>query len=838
MVEFMPLSLRIARRELRHGWRHFAVFLACLILGIGVMASVGMLGAAIEQTMESKAGAFLGGNAEVSLNGGEASAAQLSVLQHFGLVSHVVTTRAMARYGEQSQLIELKTIDEAYPLLGHLAITGAESRASAFTADTVVVDRSLLDQLGAKLQDEIRIGSATYRIAAILKHEPDNLVQLFAFGPRVMMTHAALQRSGITKGYSLARHRYRILFHGQATLEALEEAVKEAFLPGTWRLATSTEGNRAVERFLGQLTLFLTLSGLAALLIGGTGIAGSANSYIHKKAATIAVMKTLGASNGRIVRIYLFVVGIIALTGSILGILLAAVANSFFLPLLENWLPLKGSAAFDVSSGLLAGWYGLLICFLFSSLALCKTLNIRPSLLFRNHAGIISLPADRRGWYAVAFLGVIVLATLLLHFTDRRFVAGFAGMALLAFALFAGVAKIIAQFARCKQVRRPWLRLALRNLHRPGSATGTVVPAVGISLTLLVAIVLTEANFQRRITEVVKTDAPTLFMIDIQPDQQPEVRKVLEPLAGVDKVMMFPMVRGKIVALNGQRIEDETKVKEEVRWAVENDRGLSYSRLPPENAHIAQGEWWPADYNGAPLVSIDERFLDGMGLKLGDTITVEVLGEEITATVTSARHMDYTTFQMNFALMFSPGVLDRFPQTYLSTVYLQGREQKEKDISRRMAQDFPNVSIIRTKEAAMQVKEILYYVAQALSVTVGVSLAAGILVLIGALSAMLENRLYDTAILKSVGARKEDILKAFMAEWILLAIATGAIAVMIGTFGAWLISWRFPSDAGFRIMPLTALATVVACVVVIGLIGYLGNRRIFALKPARLLRNG
>lgn len=830
-VRSVPV-MRFVWRELRQGWRHFATFLACLILGVTVITTIGTLGATIEDAMDNQAASLLGGDVEAGMRSNSPSAEELEYLRSYGEVSHVATMRSMLRSADDTPLlVELKAVDDAYPLVGELQLNGQP------LDDThIAVDQSLLDQLGIETGAQVRIGKAEYTIGAVLTREPDRVVQIFTFGPRVMMTHAALERSGLTQGYSLVDNDYRILFNDSTQVAGFEEALKSTFPDSPWRVKTGTDGNRSVERFLSQLTLFLTLSGLATFLIGSIGIGSAVRAYMSKKAETIAVMKTLGASRATILRIYALVVGVLTLTGSAVGIALSAAGTAAALPFVAQFFPVSGGLVLDGSSALLAAWYGFVIAYLFSLPALLGALEVKPSLLFRQGVEMVALSTSRIVWLLGGVLALALLATLFATSRDTLFLAGFVGVTLVAFLLFSGASWLVQRFAKSSRVRKPWLRLALGNLHRPGNTTGTVMLAIGVSLTVLIALTLTEANFQSKITRVAEAEAPTLFMIDIQPDQTDGLRDLLQEAEGANEVMMFPMVRGRIVELNGEPVSPDD-VDEDVRWAVRGDRGLSYSATPPENANIVTGEWWPADYRGEPLVSVDERFLAGMGLELGDTITLDILGERLTATIASARRMDYTTFQLNFALMLSPGVIDDFPQTFLATVRLDADGKSKAATIRRIADAYPNVTTIHTTEAVERVKEILGHIATALTLTVLVSLFAGLLVLSSALSAMLGYRMYDTAVLKVLGARRKDILKAYTAEWMLLAFTTTLIAAAIGTFGAWLIMQRFPGDNAFEPMPHITLLTIAACMAVIWLVGTLGNRQVFRLRPAGLLRN-
>jgi len=835
------MILRLALAEIRHGWKHFLVFVVCLALGVAIMGAVGGLGSVVSGALEREAKSLLGGDIEARLRGVEAPPDERALLESYGRVSYVATLRSMLTRDEESTLVEVKAIDDAYPLVGQLQLNENTSREAALADGGVIVDAILLSQLGLSIGDEISLGSRNYVIRATLKKEPDRAVQIFSFGPRVMMSHEALRQSGLVNTFSLIEHRYRILAaDGSIIDEAFEERMKvdlRTRFPGSsWRIDTGTDGNQTVERFTSQLLAFLTLSGLATFLIAGIGIGSSARAYLERKLQTIAVFKSLGATRRTLLAVYLAVLGMLALIGGLAGVIIALVIVYVALPLISPVLPVIGP---DATPGMLpfalALWYGVLIVYLFSMPSLLGALQTRPSLLFRSKAGILLVRGGPTVWLVTSALAMVLLATLMLTATDKIFLLGAVGVMLLAFLLFGLCAMGVRRAARNIRVRQPWLKLALGNLHRPGSTTGTVIFAIGISLTVLIALTLTEANFQSRIQRLVEEKAPSLFMLDIQPHQQGGLHALISGYAEPQRIMLYPMLRGRIVAINGNPVREQD-VDEDVRWAVRGDRGISTAASVPENARVVEGAWWPADYQGPPLVSVDKRFLDGMGLKIGGTITLNILGEEIIATVANARDIDYTTFQINFAMMLSPGVIDAFPRTYLSTVHLDASLDKEAELARRIAREFPGVTIIRTAEVIAVVREIVGHIATALSITVGVSLLAGVLVLVSALGATLEQRLYDVAVLKVLGARKRDILKSCTAEWMLLALATSVIAAGIGTLGSWLITLRFRGQ-DFSPMPEVTLATIGACVVVIWITGYLGNRRLFRLRPAGLLRN-
>ena len=835
------VALLLATRELRHGWKHFFVFVACLTLGVAIMGSVRSFGSMVEEALEGEAKSLLGGDIEARLRGVEATPEQRAFLEEYGDVSYVTTLRSMLHSEADTTLVEIKAIDDAYPLAGELLLNEAITREQALMDHGVIVDAILLSLLGLKIGDKIRLGEATYTIRATLKKEPDRVVQIFSFGPRVMLSQEALQPSGLIKTFSLVEHLYRILTPpgvrvDQAFENRMEDRLNKHFPNASWRVRSGTDGNRTVERFTEQLLSFLTLSAFATFLIAGIGIGSSARAYLEKKLHIIAEFKVLGASRRTVLHTYLIVLGILALAGGLAGIAIALAILHAVVPLVAPLLPaLDPQARVSVPPFLLALWYGFLIAYLFSMPALLNALDIRPSLLFRSKTGILNLRSSGTIRFVTSLLVALLLATLVLAAQDVVFLLGAIGVMSLAFVLFGLCAIAVRHIARGLTVRRPWLKLAVGNLHRPGSTTGTVIFAIGVSLTVLIALTLTEANFQARIERLAEDEAPSLFMMDIQPHQQESLHTLLREYAPEKNIMLYPMVRGRISKINDAPVK-ESEVDADIRWAVRGDRGISASAMLPENAKLIMGQWWPQNYSGPPLLSVDERFIHGMNLDIGSTLTLNILGEEITAEVASARDIDYTTFQINFALMLSPGVIEAFPRTYLATIHLDGPLEEEAELVKKIASTLPGITIIRTTEVIEIVREIIQHIATALRITVSISLFAGLLVLTSALSATIEQRLYDTAILKVLGARQRDILKSCTAEWMLLALITSVIAAGIGTFSSWLVNTHFRNE-NFAVMPEVTLATIAACIIVIWITGYIGNRSLFRRRPAGLLRN-
>jgi putative ABC transport system permease protein len=836
------LAFKLAYSELRHGYKHFRSFIACLLLGVTVMAIVNTLGSVVENSLNNEAQSLLGGDLEVRIRGLAANEEQLKYLEQFGEVSNVVTLRSMLNANDQNLLVEIKAIDQKYPLLGDLEFNQKVSKDQAFENNGVAVDQILLSQMGLNLGDKIQLGQANYEIRATIKNEPDRVVQLFSFGPRVMMNQQSLQNSGLVNTFSLIEHRYRIdvpdnIIADEKYEDQIEDQLEAKFPDISWRVRSGNDGNRGVQRFLDQLLSFLNLSALSTFLIAGIGIASSVRSYMEKKSKTIAILKIQGGSKDLIFKSYAILIAMIALLTGLVGIAISSVVTISLLPLFSGILPsLEGQTGFNINSSLLALWYGFLISYIFSLPALYSALKVKPSLLFRSKISRLGFSADGSAIFIIIILTILLLITLLFNAGDIKFIATSLLVILLAFFIFAYCSVLLRKATDRIKSDKIWLKLALGNMNRPGSTTSTVIFAIGISLTVLITLTLTEANLQERISKTVNEKAPSLFMIDIQPDQKQGLKSLLAKYADERNIMMSPMVRGRIVKIDGGEVI-ESEIGEEIDWVVRGDRGISYTSKEPKNANIVAGKWWPEDYQGKALMSVDDRFLSGMNLEIGDTITVNILGNDITAEIANARKIDYTTFQINFAMMLSPGVIDDYPHSTIATVFLNDPNgSDEADLVRQIAQQYPGVTIIRTKEVVTIVKDILNKIGLALNITVIVSLIAGILVLSTALTATMEQRMYDTAMLKVLGAGKSTILKTYLSEWIILAFITSALASVIGVFGAYLINDHFRGRE-FYLMSEIIISVIFSCVAIINIIGFVGNRKIFNLRPSKLLRN-
>jgi len=836
------LAIRLARRELRGGLGGFRIFLACLVLGVAAIAGVGSVSSAILGGLERDARAILGGDISIRTLYQPPSEAQQAYIGGLGTVSGATDLRAMALApGNTARaLVQFKTVDADYPLYGTLETAPALDRAALFGerdgAWGTAVDVNLLSRLGLDLGDRFRIGVADFQIRATIVAEPDRAGGTggFNLGPRVLADDAALAASGLVQPGSLIYYFQRVQVAPGTNVVATVRDLNAAFPDAGWRVRDLRNASPGLRGFIDRTTLFLTLVGLTALLVGGVGVGNAVRSYLETKTGTIATLKCLGAPERLIFRVYQSQILMLSAVGIAAGLALGAAIPLFAADLLSGVLALPLDVRVYPEPLVLAALFGALTAATFSIWPVARACQIPAASLFRNLvASLTKLP--RRPYIAATAVVAVMLAGLAIASAENRlfaayFVAG-AVIVMIAFRLFG--AGVMALARRLRGARHPGLRLALANLHRPGAPTNSVVLSLGLGLTGLVTVALIEGNMGRQITQTLPEEAPGFFFIDIQSDQLEPLVAMLDATPGVRHVASEPMLRGRIVRMNGVSTRDMV-VPQDVRWVLRGDRGVTWSREPVENSEMVEGDWWAADYNGPTLVSFSKEIADGFGIGIGDTLTVNVLGRELTATIANLREIDWRTLGINFVMVFSPGILENAPQVHLATVYAD--PAVEVALEREVTNRFPNISSIRVKEALETVNGVIANIGTAIRVTAAVTLLAGTLVLAGAIAAGHRRRVYDSVVLKVLGATRRNILTAFLLEYGLLGLATAAIAAVLGTIAAGAVL-RFVMNIDWIVMPTAIAGTALLCTLVTLGFGFWGTWRALGHKAAPLLRN-
>jgi len=838
----LGLAFRYAGRELRGGLKGFRVFLACLAMGVAAIAGVGSVSTAILEGLRADGKTLLGGDVDLRLTHRHATDEQLSWLQdNTARLSAIAQMRAMAirEDGTDRKLIELKAVDDAYPLHGAVELESGEPIQDKLkkVGDSwgAVVSTRLIPRLGLELGSVIRIGEARFTVTDIIVEEPDKSTRAFELGPRVIVPFEALAATGLEQPGSLIRYHYRVLVNAGETPGAWIDRLQETFPDAGWRVRGLDNAAPNIQRFVDRVTMFLTLVGLTALLVGGVGVGNAVRAFLQARTGTIATLKCLGAPSSTIFSIYLIQVMLLASVGILAGLIIGTAAPLAAMPLIADRLPIDAQIGFYPESLVMAAVFGFLVTFLFALLPLARARTVPAATLFRD---LLTPVTGKPGPKVIALLiasGLVLAGLAVLTADNWRIAAVFvvgSAMALLAFRLAAeGVMAIARKLPRSRNAK---LRLAIANLHRPGAPTGSVVVSLGLGLTVLVTVALIEGNLSNQLNDTLRGEAPGFYFIDIQPNQAEAFDEVVAGFPTLTKTTRVPMLRGRITALDGVPVS-EIEPHPDFGWILRGDRGFTWSPNPPEaGSEVVAGEWWPADYKGEPLVSFDAAAAEAFGLQVGDTISVNLLGRGFTAKIANLRKIDWTSLGINFVMVFSPGLMEQAPQTYIATAYLD--ETQEPALEALVTDNFPNVSSVRVKEVLEGVDEIVGNLAVAVRSIAAVAIIAGVLVLAGAIAAGHARRVYESVVLKVLGATRRDIAAAFLIEYGLMGLVTALIAAAVGSVAAWAVI-AFIMGAEWIFVPMALISTIGLAVAITTGLGLAGTWVALGRKAAPLLRN-
>jgi putative ABC transport system permease protein len=846
------LAVRFAWRGLRGGLRGFGVFIACVALGVMTIAGVGSLAASLNDGIAKAGREILGGDIAFALIQREASDSERGFLKARGRLSAVATLRAMARpvapaaADSPGTLVEVKAVDEAYPSFGELKtdppLPLADLLAQHGTAFGAVADPVLLTRLGLKIGDHITLGNADVELRAALVSEPDKLSGAISLGPRVLIGEAALRASGLLQPGSLVRWQYRLRLpeahSSDGDVTALEHDAQTEFPQAGWEVRTRSKASPQLERSVERFSQFLTLVGLGTLLVGGVGVANAVASHLARKRDTIATLKALGGAGSHVFAIYCTEIIAVAMFAAVIGAALGAAMPFLIANLFGAAVPLPVTPTLHPQVLALAVVYGLLTALAFALWPLGRAHDVSVSKLFRDR-----IAAERRWprarYVLAAGATVAVLAALALFTTDDHRIAGFfIAAAAAVFLLLRLVAALTMWLARqAPRPRSTIVRLAVANIHRPGALTPSVMLSLGLGLALLVTVVEIDGNLHREFAAALPEKAPSFFFIDIPAAQAARFDAFMREQAPGATVERVPMLRGRIVAANGVKA-DELKPAAGSAWVLRGDRGITYAKSVPAGSRIVAGQWWNAAYSGEPLVSLESRTAHDLDLKIGDTITVNVLGRDVTARIANLRALDWENLGINFVLVFSPGIFDAAPHSEIATLTFadSGSPDEETALIKALAVTFPTVTAVRVKDALDAVDTLVGKLVLALRGASAVTLITAALVLGGALAASQRFRVYDAVILKTLGATRARLTGAYALEYLLIGLATAIFGVSAGTLAAYFVVTKL-MEFPFAWVAGAAIEAAAAALLVTVVIGLAGTFNALGRKPAAVLRN-
>lgn len=888
----MPFLFKMAWRETRAAWRHFLYFLICIAIGVGALVGVSLFGTNVERAVTKEARGLLGGDLEIRLSRPISLKGQ-AVMDSLGdrgiAVTHVSELVAMAARAEQSaasgqatQVVELKAVEPQYPLYGTLRIEPNGNLAEFLRSDArcdpghacfgVVVQESLLIRMGLAVGDRLKIGQGQFVITGVVRTEPDRMANAFSLGPRVLISQEGLRAAELVKVGSRIRERYLLKLPIAMAPEPLLYELRGRLASESARVSGYRDAQPQLKQFLEQLTRYLGLIGLTALFVGGLGVAISIHAFVREKLTTIAILKTVGADSATVIWTYVLQALILGLGGSVIGLVIgillqqglprviAGLLASDLLDQLGFATDLTSASLIPLGKGLALG---LLSTLLFALRPLLTIRDIKPARIFRRDiVPLAPVPnPDPVRWWArwktidrvkgATSIGIGLGLAMLSMWQAGSWKIGFWFIGAFAAAILLLGASAWIVILLLKKWPRPEsliLRQALGNIVRPGSQAVSITVAIGIGVMVIVAASLVERSLLRQVSDNRPANTPTFFFIDIQPDQTEGFVRLLRQRSADPTPQLTPLVRSRLSAINGRPIKLDATSEEEERkekaaekeerrkkWYLSREYVLTFLQDLPKDNQIVKGEWWkPGQEFTKPLVSIEEDAATQLGLTVGSTVELDIQGAAVTGEVSSIRKVEWGNFSTNFYMIFSPGALDGAPLTYVATVRAAASE--EVALQQAVVASFPNVTAINIGDVLDSFARVLDRLSLAIRAVALFCVMSGALVMAAALAATRYRRLYESVILKAVGATRDVLARSFAVEYALL----GAVGGLLGSGLASALSWVVLAtvfDLSWSLQAPVLLAGFAATIGITVLVGFLSTYQILGRPPLAVLRH-
>ncbi len=834
--------LRVALRDLRGDLRRFGVLLACLALGVGTIAIVGSVGASMQAALARDARTILGGDLEASLSYRAANPEERQLLDSLGTVSEVIEVMGRARVTGQSAFVALRAVDANYPLLGTVDYEGDGALPDLLARHDghygAVVDSLLIDRMGVNLGDTVTIGEGTFQLRGILKSLPDQVSQGVMLGIPALISVDGLGTTGILKPGVLAKYRYKMLLDPPGfTATAL--TIKNTFPDAGWAVLSPEDATADLARFFDIFSRFLVIVGLSSLLVGGVGVSNAVSAYVTERQRSVATMRSLGATSGRILFHFLVQVLLLTLVGIMVGLVLGVILTLIALPIIGSLLHISLPAVIDAQALLTAGGFGLLIGFAFGYLPLHRAQALKPALLFRSAGSAIE---GRTTWRDLLHPALWVPLTLALAAiyglaavtTGRPLLVLYYALGVaFAFLILRAAGWLLQRLVRLvPPLPNANLRNALKSIHRPGAPAPVVIMSLGLGLALLLIISLVDGSLRHQLDRESIPDAPSFVFMDLFDDEAADLESFADTNPQIESFRSVPLVRGAITQINGKPVAEHPRPDPEFSFLLEGEIPLSIAADLPEQSTITQGDWWPAGYSGPPQLSVFDRLRDALGLKLGDQLTVTIFGEPVTATITNFRDYVWRSGNVNFGFVLSPGSVNS-PISYLGL--LKANPGEERAVQQALIAQFPELIFIPVAEAIDALSGILGAVTNAVAVIGGLAVVSGLFVLAGAMAAGRKQREADAVVMKVLGASRGDVVRAYVVEYGLLGALAALLAAVLGTTGAWAFVSQI-MEIDFYADPLTIAAVVLGAIALTIAIGTAATWSALSIRPAKFLR--
>jgi putative ABC transport system permease protein len=836
----IPLSFRFAARELRSGVRGFRIFLACLALGVAAIAAAGSTAEAFRVGLAREAAEILGGDLAIDMPLREFTPAERTALGRLGRVSYAAATRAMAQAPSGARrLVELRGVGDSYPLVGQVTLAGGTPLASALApqgeAAGVAVEQPLLDRLGLKLGDRFLIGNVPVVARAVLLGEPDRLSRGFNLGPRVLARLDAVRGGGFLGSGIPFGETARISLTPGVSVPAARDAIARLLPPGGWRIRDRNNAAPGYARLIDQLEYFLGFIGLSSLIAGGLGVSGAVGAYLEARKTSIATLKALGADGALARNTYLIQVGVLAALGVAIGLAVGAAAPLMLGSLVKDQLPVPALFAVYPAPLARAALFGLLAAAAFSLAPLGRARTTPPAALFRQElAGRIRLGPELIGALAAAgALAWLAIATAPTQLAAAIMIGGVAGAFVVLFLIGLAAAKAAGSLRR---LTRGPARIGLANLAGPHSAARTASPAIGLGVALLAAVVLIQSSLIAEVTVAAPKAAPALVFTEIPGDaagafDAAVARAFGRPLASAN-YQRYALATGRIVALRGEPVA-KARIAAAGRWAYDQDVSISTIGAEPADAGVTAGRWWPARYAGPPLVAIEAGAARAADLKVGDALTLDLLGRRLDARVAAIRKVDFGGFGPDFTLILDPAALAG--ASLHQVAIAKATPAEEARVTRQLGASYPSVNVISVREQLRAAEQLFDRLTLAVRGAAAVAGLAGLLVLAGAIAAGARARAKEAATLKVLGAARWQVLAAYAVEYGAVGAIAGLAGVALGFAAAWPVVVKV-FEATWSVDWAGALALIAGAAALTGAGGLIAALAALARRPAPVLR--
>ncbi len=880
----------MAWRETRGAWRHFVYFLLCIAIGVGALTGVSLFSTQVERVVHKEARGLLGGDLEIRLSRLLSPTGQsvLDKLSERGItLTHVSELVAMAARmessgsGQPTQIIELKAVETQYPLYGTLRLEPQSALSELLNAQNrqcptrpcygVLVQESLLIRMGLTIGARLRIGQAQFIITGVLRTEPDRMANAFSLGPRVLVSREGLHAAELIKVGSRIRERYLLKLPSTVRPEPLLYELRGLLASDSARVSSYRDAQPQLKQSLEQLTRYIGLIGLTALFLGGLGVATSVHAFVREKLHTIAILKTIGADSHAIIRTYGFQAMLLGLLGSLIGLALGillhqglprVIASMMASDLLDQLGYMNDGLGISIGPLAKGLALGVLSTLLFTLWPLLTIRDVKPARIFRREVVPLAPSGSQkttRWWKRWREMDQIKACASLVIGSGLALLsvwqANSWGVGLLFILAFAMAVLLLGAAARgglvlLRKAPRPGLlilRQALGNVVRPGSQAVSITIAIGIAVMIITTVSLVEQALLEQVGANRPKDTPSFFFIDIQPDQADGIMALLRQHSRDPNPKLTPLVRSRFSAVNGEPVKFDAMSEEEEqrekstpkedrrkKWYLTREYVLTFLQDLPKDNRIVQGEWWkPRQVFPTPLISIEEDAAKQLGLTVGDSLELDIQGTPITGEISSIRQVDWENFSTNFYMIFSPGSLDGAPHTYVATVHVSPSE--EIALQQAVVSSFPNVTAINMGDVFANFSRVLDRLSLAIRAVALFCILSGGLVMAAALAATRYRRLYESVILKALGATRSVVVRSFAAEYALL----GTLAGLLGCAMASALSWGVLEsifELSWSLQPAVLATGFIATIALTMLVGFLGTYRLLGQPPLAVLR--